>query len=225
MGIESAALARLMQLVSPQLPIGAYAWSQGQEFAVHRGWIKSEEEARNWICGLLSNSLVAVDVPVLARFYEAWRGGDAEATEYWSRWLRANRETAELRAEDQQLGRALARLLRDLGIDHAAPWVLAAHASLANLFALAAVRWAIPLEHAAVGYLYSWAENQAAAAMKLVPLGQTAGQRILSTVVELIPQCTSRGLVCLDEDMGFSAPRLVLASALHEQQYTRLFRS
>lgn len=219
------ALTRLMQLVSPQLPIGAYAWSQGQEFAIHGGWIKGEDDAREWIVGVLQHGMSRVDVPALARFYRAWTHGGAQAIEYWSRWLRATREAAELRAEDQQLGRALARLLRDLGIDEANAWISAPHASLANSFALAAVHWSIPLEHAACGYLYSWAENQVAAAMKLIPLGQTAGQRIVSAVAASIPECARYGLSLADEDIGFGAPRFALASALHEQQYSRLFRS
>lgn len=222
---DGSALLRLMQLVSPALPVGAYAYSQGMEYAVDAAWLRDEEAVTAWILGLLQHLLGRVDVPVLVRLHRAWMANDEEALLYWSGYLRACRESRELQEEDSQLGRALARLLRDLNMAEAAPWIEHPDAGFAVLFALAAARWRVPVKAAAQGYLWSWAENQVAAAIKLVPLGQTAGQRILSLASASIPAAVTRGLVLRDEQIGFVAQRLAMGSALHEHQYSRLFRS
>jgi urease accessory protein len=90
---------------------------------------------------------------------------------------------------------------------------------------LAAVRWGISLNDAAHGFLWMWAENKVLCAMKLIPLGQTDGQKILSAVIETISRVVNQGLGLPDEDIGYTAPGQGIASALHETQYTRLFRS
>jgi urease accessory protein len=216
-------MLRLLQLVSPLLPIGAYAYSHGLEYAVAAGWVKNEGTARDWILGVMEQALVAWDVPVLARLYRGWQAQDADTVERWNAFLSAARESAELRAEDHHLGAALARLLTDQRIPEAK--VMGLCTCLATAFALAAVRWGIPLPIAVCGYLWSWCENQVAAAIKLIPLGQSAGQRVLAYAIARIPGAVDRGLGLSDEEIGLAVPGLALASALHETQYCRLFRS
>ena len=182
--LDSNSLLRLAQLMSPTLPVGAYAYSQGLEYAVNIGWIKDETSASDWIIGLLSNSMGRLDIPVFARLHTAWLNADMDSVHYWSHFLRASRESAEMQAEDRQLAVSLARLLTDLGIDSARPWKDPHHSTWATIFSLACVHWQIPLRESATGYLWAWTENQIAAAIKLVPLGQTAGQRILSRAIE-----------------------------------------
>lgn len=223
--MDDLALLRLLQLVSPALPVGAYAYSQGLESAVERGWIKDEEDAERWIKGLLRHPLGCLDVPVLARLYRAWQAGDGNGVAAWNARLYASREAAELQREDYHLGTALARLLADLGVEEARPWRTAPRVCFATLFTLAAVRWEIPLEGAAQGYLWAWAENQVMAATRLMPLGQTAGQRILSRLLPELVAAVRQGLVLEDEDIGCAAPGLAIAGAWHETQYSRLFRS
>lgn len=218
------ALLRLLQLSSPALPVGAYAYSQGLEHAVCAQWVQDEPSAQSWMLGLLRGGLARLDVPVLSRCYGAWQVNDEPALRHWSAFLHASRESAELQQEDRHLGRALARLLRDLGMDDAAS-AERLRAGFAVMFALAAARWDIPLPMAAQAYLWTWMENQVAAAVKLVPLGQTAGQRILSQAVSEIPVAAEMGLALADDDIGFAAPGLAIGSALHETQYSRLFRS
>jgi urease accessory protein len=221
--MTNPALLRLLQLTSPALPIGAYAYSQGLEHAVHAGWVRDEETAADWILGLLEDALPCLDVPVLLRLIDAWNtAGDVER---WNQLLFASRGSAELRAEDQRLGSALARLLAALDLPEAAPWVSRPHATHAGMFALAAARWGIPAPDAAAGYLFSWAENQVGAASRLVPLGQTSAQRILSRATVLIPPAVARAGTLADDDLGFSAPAHAIAAALHETQYSRIFRS
>lgn len=219
------ALLRLLQLASPALPIGAYAYSQGLEQAVHAGWVRDEASAADWILGLLDGALVAVEAPALLRLHAAWQDGRDADVRRWSEWLFASRASAELRAEDQRLGSALARLLATLDLPEAAPWVADPRATHLTLFALACARWQIPPAQAAAGYLFSWAENQVGAASRLVPLGQSAAQRILSRAATLIPAAVERAAALADDDLGFAAPGQAIAAALHETQYSRIFRS
>jgi urease accessory protein len=214
----------LLRLVSPALPVGAYAGSEGLEYAVEAGWLPGESEVQEWIGGRLAHSLCRLDIPLLARFYAAWQTDDAAALARWSGFLAAARETAELAAHDRSLGRSLARLLADLGVVRARALGEGRDVSYAAAFALAVAEWSIPLEAAAEGYLFAWLESQLAAAIKLVPLGQTQGQRILGALMNEIPALAARGLALADESIGFSEPGLAIASALHESQYARLFR-
>lgn len=218
-------LPRLLQLASPMLPVGAYAYSEGLEYAVEAGWVHHEASARDWILGLLEHSMARLDVPLFARTHACWSAGDAAGARNASAWLLACRETAELRTADRNLGQALARVLAQLGDDGARAWMRDADASFAALFARAAVRWQIPVQPAAGALLWSWCENITAAAMKLVPLGQSAGQRLMFEAGSRIPALCAAGVDLDDDAVGGGAPGLAIASARHEQQHTRLFRS
>lgn len=219
------ALLRLLQLVSPGLPIGMYSYSQGLERAVDDGWIKNAEQTADWILGLLQKGLSRVDAPILGRLYQAWAINDMTAVEYWTTTLTACRETAELRAEDKQTGQALARLLVNLELPEAQCWLRRPDATLATLFSLAAVRWRIGKTDAMAGYLWGWLENQVLCAVKLVPLGQVAGQRLLRDLAGEFPALVEQALSMADDDIGGSCFGVALASSRHEMQYSRLFRS
>lgn len=221
---EMQSLMRLLQLVSPSLPVGGYSYSHGLEWAVEAGWVADEAQVRQWIIELITYAWSRLDVPVLLRAVGAIANEDGGELDKWSRFLQASRESLELHAEDLRLGAALARLLGDLGV----VWpdgMGSSRSGLVPVYALAVLRWNIPLQVAAVGYLWMFAENQVTAALKLVPLGQTAGQRILLQLAAPIEAAVTSGLALPDEEIGFATPGLALASALHETQYTRLFRS
>lgn len=219
------ALLRLLQLVSPGLPIGMYSYSQGLERAVDDGWVTTADQAREWISGVLQHGMARIDVPVLLRLYAAWQKQDLTAVSEWSQFLAACRETSELRAEDRQTGQALAKLLVKLDMPDAGVWQRQPEATLATLFSLAAVRWGIDLRQAAIGYVWGWLENQVLCAVKLVPLGQVAGQQLLQTLAEQIPAQVDGAALLADDEIGGSAFGLALASSRHEMQYSRLFRS
>lgn len=223
--VTNLSLLRLLQLVSPGLPIGMYSYSQGMESAVNDGWIVTADDAGNWLNGLLSEGLARVDAPVLARLYDAWQHDDHHAVDLWSQTLIACRETAELRSEDRQTGQALARLLDKLEISEAQAWLRRPDATLATLFSLAAVRWQISKTDAIAGYLWGWLENQVLCAVKLVPLGQVAGQQLLKELAGKLPVLVQQALVLNDDEIGGSVFGLALASSRHEMQYSRLFRS
>ncbi len=221
---EPLPLLRLFHLVSPALPVGAYAYSQGLEYAVHAGWVSDEASAFEWLRGLLRESVGTLDLPIVLRLQAAWTDEDARAVERWNQTLIAARESAELRAEDRHLGGALARVLVELGIGQARDW-LDRSAAFATLFTLAAARWRIAPEATLSGYLWAWTENQVLAAVKLVPLGQSAGQRLLHGLAALSPPILDRARALPDEAIGVGAASQALAAARHETQYSRLFRS
>lgn len=222
---EHLTLLRLLQLASPTLPVGAYAYSQGLEWAVAAGWVSDESTLACWLDEQLTHSLGGVDLPVFARLYEGARSGDDAAQVSWSRHLVAMRETRELVADDCDRGRALARLLRDLGVIAAGPWVERQDVPFAALMAIAAVAWDIPLAPAAHAYAWGWLENQVLVGVKLIPLGQVAGQRLLLELTRRIPAVCEGALTRSDDEIGGMLPIVALASSLHETQYTRLFRS
>ena len=218
-------LLRLMHLVSPSLPVGAYAYSQGIEWAVETGWIRTAEELESWLLDQLEQSMVNLDLPLLIRMQGAARVRDLDAMIRWIDWLLAARETSELRAEETNRGRALADLLIAWEIAGARDWKPILARSQTAGFAFAAAAWAIPAQDAALGYAWAWLENLVLAGVKIIPLGQTQGQLVLQRLVAEVPAAVEKALGLADEQLGASSPALAIASSAHETQYSRLFRS
>jgi urease accessory protein len=206
-------LAKLLQLASPALPVGAYSYSGGLEAAVEAGAVHDAASAERWIGDVLQFSMARMEAPLLLRMMRE-QGG-------WNAWFLASREAAELRAETVQMGYSLNRLLKDLGVDE----VPVEEPSFPAAFAHAARHWKIAPEAALQAYLWAWLENQVMAAVKAVPLGQTDGQRILLALGDRIDGLVKSAVQITDEDLGNFAPGLALLSARHETQYSRLFRS
>lgn len=214
-----------MQLVSPSLPVGGYTYSQGIEWAVEAGWIRNATDLESWLADQLHNSIARVDLPLLGRMQRAASARDLAALDHWVALLLATRETAELRLEETNRGRALADLLIAWGLADARECKpLLARSQLAG-FAFAASAWGIAPDSAALGYAWSWLENLVLAGVKLVPLGQTQGQKVLARLIERIPVAVADASGLADDAIGASTPALAIASSAHETQYTRLFRS
>lgn len=224
----SLSLTRLLQLASPALPVGAYTYSQGLEWAVESGTVRDEATALGWIGDLLEWNLGRFEAPLLVRMLAACRKGDgALLIELNERFL-SSRETAELRAETLQMGYSMTRLLGELG-DLPADALAALRALDAPGFpaawASAAAAWDVDATAALTAYLWSWAENQVMAALKAGPLGQAAGQRVLLALGGRIPAIVERALVLDEADFSNFAPAFAIACSRHETQYSRLFRS
>ena len=216
------ALLRTMQLGSPALPVGAYAFSQGLEYAIDANWLRSVDDVHEWLRHQILHGLACVDLPLLQRLWQASSNHDIRALGYWNAHVMACRETAEFRLSEIATGEALARLLPQLGI--AVPDNLVPPTFLA-LFALAAQQWQLSCEQAELCYAWSWLENHVMAATKILPLGQTQSQVLLMKLQAAIPEAVHHAGTLNDAQIGSSLPALAIASIKHETQYTRLFRS
>jgi urease accessory protein len=203
-------LARLLQLASPTLPVGAYSYSQGLEAAIEAGIVKDAASAEHWIGDVLELSVARMEAPLLWRMMH---GEDLNEV------FIASRETAELRAETLQMGHSLCALLQDLGVKD----VPTQEVAFPTAYAIAARRWNIEPHAALVAYLWSWLENQVMAAVKAVPLGQTAGQKILLSLGEKVNRIADEA--SWRTDLLNFAPAFAILSSRHETQYSRLFRS
>lgn len=218
-------LLKLMHLVSPALPIGAYAYSQGLEHAVECNWVHDITTAADWFSAVMRESMAQLDLPIMRRIHAALLGEDIGQLQYWNRYLLASRETFELHQEDTQLGLALKRLLAAIAPESITLLNTQEEHAFGCVFTLAAAHWEIDLELLVEGFLWSWLENQVAAATKLIPLGQTDAQRLLTLLMPEIRTAVDYSRAVQDEHLGGSLPLLALGSALHETQYSRLFRS
>lgn len=218
------ALLRLFHLVSPALPIGAFAFSQGLEWAIEEQQQNTEARLKDWWTGLITEGLGKTDAPVLLRLHGAWQQGDLVRVREWNQRLLSFRETQELLDEDRQVGRALAKLLVSLDIPDAAS-LLEHDTALVTAWSLAASTWQIPAQTSLHGWLWSWLENQVVAASKILPLPQTPAQRLLLQLSPVIEQTCETAAQMSDDQIGQSLPGWAMASMLHETQYSRLFRS
>jgi urease accessory protein len=220
-------LVRLLQLASPALPIGGFSYSQGLEWVVEEGVVTEAASAETWIGDALDLVMARGEAPIAWRLLDA-ANGDWPAFAHWNAWFRASREAAELRSETEQMGGSLAKLAVDLGlVDSVAEAAMLASApmTLPAAFALAARGFVVPADAALAAYVWTWLENQVLCAMKLVPLGQVAGQRMLTALGARIPEVVATAMALADDELSTFAPGIALASARHETQYTRLFRS
>ena len=223
MPTSDLAQLQLLRLVSPALPIGAFAWSQGLETGIENGSLVTAPAIEQWLSGLMESSLAHQDLPYLRRLQAAMQDTPSQVA-HWNRQLLASRETRELYEEDTQLGEALWRLLHKLDT---VPRPVADEEpiSLVTAFALAAHQWSIPWRALALGYLWAWAENLVTAATKAVPLGQTDAQRVLAALIPQMGRAVDQAETVEDAMIGASFPGFAIASARHETQYSRLFRS
>lgn len=216
-------LMRLMQLSSASLPVGGYSFSQALEYAIDSAWLKNADDVAEWVRLCLHDSIARVDLPLLIRLQQEAGEQNETKVKYWNATVLACRETHELLLTETAMGDALARLMPKLDV----PFLLSAKdkPSFIAGFASCAAHWHIPSELTLQGYLWSWVENQIAAATKLVPLGQTQAQQLLITLTDEAEQTIEAAKNISDDEIGSSLPGLAMASSWHETQYSRLFRS
>jgi urease accessory protein len=216
---------RLLQLASPSLPVGAYSYSQGLEAAVEAGTVHDALSAARWIGEVFELAVRTMEAPAFLRLAAAWEAADMGEVRRWNDEFIASRETSELRAETLQMGHSLRLLLRDLGVGEAAALEAIDEVAFPTAFAFAAAAWRIDAREALAAYLFAWIENQVLAALKCVPLGQTDGQRVLLDLSQRIGPAVAFAATVGDDELSNLAPGLALASARHETQYSRIFRS
>ena len=224
---SAASLLQLMWLASPALPIGGFSYSEGLEAAVDTARVTTESEAAAWLLDQLELSLARGDLAVLAQAIPAWQAADATRMAALNAWVLQTRESSELRAQTEQMGRSLLEWLRNHTTATASQIGLLAELqpTYPLAFALAASATGAPVREGLLAYAFGWAENMVQAAIKSVPLGQSAGQRILSALTAAIPAAIDHALSLPDSARQAFSPMLAILSAQHEVQYSRLFRS
>ena len=216
----------LLQLVSPALPVGAYSYSEGLETLIETEIINDTASLKHWLTQELEYGAIRLEAAVMLRAYHAVKVQDLATLTYWNNWLSATRDSEELRAQSQQMGGSLIRLLKELQPE-VIPIIKALDnpCSYAIAFAIGAANWEINPNAALLGYLHSWVSNLITAGIKLIPLGQTAGQLLLLELQKQLSTATVEIMKLDDDELSCCSWGLALASMEHEQQYTRLFRS
>ena len=225
--MRDASLLQLMWLASPALPIGGFSYSECFEAAVDTAKVTTEQEAASWLLDQLHLSLSRADLAVIAQAVPAWQQGDHARIAALNAWVLQTRESSELRAQTEQMGRSLLEWLRNHTTASAAQieTLAALQPTYPLAFALAASSTGAALRDCLLSYAFGWAENMVQAAIKSVPLGQSAGQRILSALSAEIPAAIDHALTLADNARQAYSPMLAILSAQHEIQYSRLFRS
>lgn len=234
---DDAALLQLMWLASPALPVGGFSYSEGLESAVDAGLVRDEASAARWLVDQLHLTLARSDLAVVAQALRAWRAADAAAIAALNAWVQQTRETAELRQQTTQMGRSLGEWRKGLAPAHILPELpmprteplgaplRATDHAYPIAFACAAGAGPAGERGVLAAFAFGWAENMMQAAIKAVPLGQNAGQRILAQLAAEIPQAIDHALALGEAGRQCFSPMLAILSARHETQYSRLFRS
>ncbi|WP_409411521.1 urease accessory protein UreF [Comamonas sp.] len=230
LSLSPASFLQLMWLASPALPIGGFSYSEGLEAGVNAALVGNEAQAADWIDQQLQLSQARGDMAVLAQAMQAWQRDERARIVALNAWVLQTRESSELRLQTEQMGRSLVAWLQNRYADDAQAlalvyWLAAEDASYPLAFALAAHLAGADARDALLAYAFGWAENMVQAAIKSVPLGQSAGQRILARLAQAIPGAADHALALGDDQRQAFSPMLAILSARHEHQYSRLFRS
>ena len=216
-------LLQLIWLASPALPIGGFSYSEGMESAVEASLVGDEESAASWLLGQLHLTLARADLAVLAQAIPAWQQHDLGRIAQLDAWVLQTRESSEFRQQTEQMGRSLVEWLRAVRPELVEG--LAINLTYPVAFALAASATGASTRDCLLAFAFGWAENMVQAALKSVPLGQSAGQRVLGRLSRDIPDAVDVALALHDKDRQAFSPMLAILSARHETQYSRLFRS
>ena len=226
--LSGPALLQLMWLASPALPVGGFSYSEALEAAVESGCIADEAQAAHWLVDQLQLGLARSDLALVGKAFAAWQRDDLPSVIELNDWFTQTRETSEMRQQAQQMGRSLVEWLKNRGDDDTRVARLASLSPAPTwpvAFALAAAQTGAPLREALLAFAFGWAENMVQAALKAVPFGQSAGQRILGRLSDAIPAAVEHAMRLPDSERQAFTPMLSILSAQHETQYSRLFRS
>lgn len=221
-------LLQLIWLASTALPVGGFSYSEGLESAVDAGIVDDETSAAVWLVDQLRLVLGRSELPLVATAIGGWQQHDLARIAALNRWALCTRESSEARLQGTQMGRSMSDWLRDAApsdprvaalraLSPAPTWPVAS--------ALALARAEVPLRAALLAFAFGWAENIVQAAVRAVPLGQRAGQRLLGRLASEIAPLVDVAAAAGDDDRQAFTPMLAILGARHETQYSRLFRS
>jgi urease accessory protein len=241
--LSPQARLQLMWLASPALPVGGFSYSEGLEAAVEAGLADTEAKAAAWLRDQLHLSLARADLAVVARAVPAWQRGDLARITELNQWVTQTRETTELRLQAEQMGRSLVEWLKNrsggvsadasdqrlsqcAALPPAPTWPISFALAVAQCLPTPDTRHnQAGIREALLSFAFGWAENMVQAAIKAVPLGQSAGQRMLQALIDDIPAAIDHALALPDGQRQAFTPMLAILSSQHETQYSRLFRS
>lgn len=226
--LSATSLLQLMWLASPALPVGGFSYSEGLEAAVEAGLVTTEAQTAAWLLDQLHLGLARGELAVASKAFKAWQRNDIDTITELNAWVTTTREASEMRLQTEQMGRSLVEWLKNRGVTDSRVAELGALKPAPTwpvAFALAAAQTGAPWRESLLSLAFSWAENMMQAALKAVPLGQSAGQRVLSQLSAAIPEAVDHAMRLMDSERQAFTPMLAILSAQHETQYSRLFRS
>lgn len=227
MTTDSDALYRLMSWLSPAFPVGAFSYSHGIEYAVEAGLVRDEEALRAWIEAGLQHEFGTIAGAMLRAAYQATAAKDRPALLEALEDARAFVPTLEFELENRAQGQAFVLAFRAAWTDSG--WLEAilhdGWAPYPSVVGIAAALCAVPLRPALIAFFHAMVSNLVSAGIRLIPLGQTAGQRVLASLQVAVMEAADGVLRRDAGDVGSAAPLIEWTSARHETQYTRLFRS
>lgn len=227
-GLPAPAVYRLMTFMSPAYPVGAFSYSSGLEWAVEAGDVGDAATLTAWLASLIGHGSVACDAVIFCHAHRAAGSGNDAALADAAELAAALAGSRERFLETTAQGRAFSEITR-------AVWATPALDRLAAAWdgppaypvavAAACAGHGVPLVPALHGFLHSVVSNLVSAAVRLVPLGQTDGQHVLSSLEAAVARTSARALTTPPDDIAMAALRADIAAMRHETQYTRLFRS
>lgn len=225
---DGAGLYKLLAWMSPGYPVGAYTYSHGLETAVENGSVTDDSSAKDWIATILGHGAGFADTVFLAHAHRAASSEDSNALRDVAELAAAFSATRELALETRAQGAAFIEITRNAWPSE----------SLGRLTAcwdgpivypvavgVSAAGHGIELSQAAPAFLHAVAANLVSAVVRLVPLGQTQGQRVLAALEPLVAEAANRALQTELEEVSSSTMMIDICSMNHEIQHTRLFRS
>jgi len=229
--MDDSGLYRLMAWLSPAFPVGGFSYSHGLEAAVEAGAVTDRASLQTYVATVLRHGAGRADGMLFAATWRAVDAGDEEGFLWAAERAAAMRGSTELALECLSQGAAFIAALRagwpDVSL---APWLdrlerAGCRPAYPVAVALAAAVASVPLQPALLAYLQAFAAGIVSAGVKLIPLGQSDGQRAVAALEGPVQEAAHSAISTPLEDLGSAAPMIDLWSMQHENQYTRLFRS
>ena len=230
MNTETAVYCPLAWL-SPSFPIGAYTYSHGLEYAIESGFVKDRESLIQWVETIITAGTGRTDGILFCETYRAIKADNRKQLTWLIERADALRGTAEMALESTAQGQAFLNTVR-------AAWPHPALDDFQNTLetmqrppayavavAIVAAQHDLPLKMTLTGFLHAIIANLISAAVRLIPLGQTDGQKAISHLASIVLAETNKLLNTSIDDLGTATPMIDWTSMRHETQYTRLFRS
>lgn len=226
--LSDRSLYQLLAWMSPAYPTGAFTYSHGLEWAVEEGAVVDVEQLVAFVEAVLRRGGGWIDGVLFVHAWRAARDGDA-ALDAIAELAAAFRGTSETALESRQQGAAFLQITRQTWpqplVERFARRYADQEVAHSVAVALACAAHGVALQPSLHAYLQAMAANLVSAGVRLIPLGQTHGQLAVARMLPIIAQVAEQALNTDLDDMGTASPQLERCSALHETQYTRLFRS